>query len=128
MEPNVEQVKGQLRTYIAAFGGIIAGWFAHSGYVTADQVLGILNSPAFLGAATIVVSAVWSLLVHKQSNAVAVVTAMGADPANPVKGVVIEQTVAGRQLMDTVSSPLAVPAGSAAAATMAKTEGVKNAN
>lgn len=120
MEPNIEQIKGQLRTYIGVFGGVIAGWFAHSGYVTADQVLGVLNSPAFLGVAAAVVSAVWSMIAHKQSNAVAVVAAMAADPASPVKGVVVQQNVEGRRLIDTVGSADVVPAGTATAATMAK--------
>jgi len=73
---NQEQVKSILRSFIAMFGGAIAGWAAHSGWITADQVLAILNSETFIGIATAVAAAIWGLFVHTQSNAIAVVTAM----------------------------------------------------
>lgn len=108
---NQEQLKSTLRTFIAMFGGAIAGWAAHSGWITADQVLAILNSETFLGLAVAVAGGVWGLFVHKQSNAVAIVAAMKKDPESPVKGVVVEPTEAGRKLVKEIDGSAVVAAG-----------------
>lgn len=124
MEPNVEQVKSSIGWFVTTFGGFIAGWFAAKGWFTVDQVTTVLNSPALIAGAASVVVFVWRLFVHKQANAVAVVAALAADPASPVKGVVVEPTIEGRKLASDIANaiPAAVvaPAGTAAAANIAK--------
>ncbi len=100
---NPEIIKGQLRSLIIVLAGIGIGWFASKGYINADQVTGILNSPVFLSLATAAAGFIWSAIVHTHDNAVAVVAAMAKDKDSPVRGVILESTVAGRQLAANIS-------------------------
>lgn len=118
-EPNQEQVKSIIRTLVATFGGLIAGFFAARGWFKADQVLAVLNSPAFIGLATSVVAGIWGLYVHKQSNAVAVVGAIAAQPGSPVKAVLTEATPAGKEMARNTPGPV-VEAGTTQATEMAR--------
>lgn len=95
---NPEIIKGQIRSMIIVISGIGIGWFANKGYISADQVMGILNSPVFLSIATAAAGFIWSAITHRHDNAVAVVAAMAADKTSPVRGVILESTVAGREL------------------------------
>lgn len=99
---NEEQVKSSVRTLVSAFGGAIAGWAASKGWFSVDQVLSVLNSQVFIGIATSIGVGIWGLFVHKQSNAVAIVAAIAADPTSPVKSPILENTVDGRALMATI--------------------------
>lgn len=112
---NSEQTKDLIRSLVATFGGMIAGWFAHSGWITTDQVLAILNSPTFAGLAASLVAVVLGLFTHTKANAVAVVDAMPE-----VAGVLTKPTVAGRDLAAAVPSPTVVPAGTPAAASISR--------
>jgi hypothetical protein len=114
---NPEVIKSAIRWTITAFGAALAGWFAHSGYITADQALGILNSPAFASFAFAVVSGVVGLFVHTQANAVAVVATIAADPTSPVVGVITTNTMEGRKLAASLPAEVA-PANSAAASSI----------
>lgn len=96
--PNTEQTKMIVRWFITAFGMSLAGWFAHSGYVSQQQVMDVLNSPAFLSAAVSVVGAIWGMIAHTQSNAVAVVAKIAADPNSPVVGILTTANQEGRAL------------------------------
>lgn len=112
--PNPEQTKSVIRWLIGAFGMGLAGWFAHSGYISQQQAMDILNSPAFLSAAVSVVGVVWGLMAHTQSNAVSVVAKIAADPNSPIVGVVTTNTAEGRALA--TSMPAEVQAAGTAGA------------
>lgn len=123
MEPNVEQVKSSIGWFVSTFGGFVAGWFASKGWFTIDQVTTVLNSPALIGGAASFAIFVWRLFAHKQANAVAIVAAIAADPASPVKAPILENTAAGRALATDIknANPAAViaVAGTDAAARIA---------
>jgi hypothetical protein len=121
---NEEQTKSGIRSILIGVAGIALGWFANGGYVSADQISGIMSSPVFISFVTMISGAIWGLITHKQSNAVAVVAAMAADPSSPVKGVVMEPTIEGLGITKAITSsnpdaPIAA-AGSTAALTIAK--------
>jgi hypothetical protein len=104
---NTEQIKSAIRWLIGAFGMGLAGWFAHSGYVSQQQVMDVLNSPVFMSLAVSLVSAVWGLVTHTQSNAVAVVAKIAADPTSSVVGVVTTNDAAGRTLANSLPAEVA---------------------
>lgn len=107
---NTEQVKGAVRWMIATFGPfLIAHGYATSG--TLELAGGIAVSLAPL---------VWSMLVHTQANAVAVVDTIAKDPTSAVKAVVLEPTTAGRELAETLPGNTTVVAGSVAASNVTK--------
>jgi hypothetical protein len=121
MNPNPEQIKSAIRWVVTTFGALAAGWFAHSGFITADQVLGILNSQAFMSIAVSVVSGIVGLVVHKQSNAIAVVKEIAKDPTSPVAGIVTTDSVAGRDLAHSMNDlSVVAPAGTTSASVIAK--------
>lgn len=124
MEPNVEQIKSGIRWFVTTFGGFIAGWFASKGWFSVDEVISVLNNPVLISAAASLFVGGLGLFVHKQSNAVAVVAAIAADPTSPVKGVVVERSEAGRTLATNISNSnvdaVIAPAGSDAAERIAK--------
>lgn len=103
---NEEQVKSSLRTLIATFGGIVAGWFAAKGWFTIDQVTSVLNSPVFLSLAASIVMGAWGLITHTKTNAVNVVNNMPE-----VKGVVTNSTAAGVELAKAIPGPTVAVAG-----------------
>lgn len=114
--PTQEQIKSGVRWLVTAFGAGFAGWLAHGGYVTANQVTDALNSQAFMGLAVAVVSGIFGLWNHTQSNAVAVVAKMASDPASPVVGVVTTNDAAGRAIADAHGAVVSVANTPAAAA------------
>lgn len=116
---NPEQVKSSVRWFVATFGGAIAGFLAGKGWVSADTIMQVLNSEVFLSFAASIAVGVWGLFVHRQSNAVAVVSEIAKDPASPVKGVIVSNSVEGRDLAQSIDGPV-VPAGTSAAADLAK--------
>ena len=117
---NQEQVKSAVRWFVATFGGVIAGWFAAKGWFTVDQVTSILNSPTTLSLAVAIASGVWGLFVHTDKNAVAVVDTMAKEPDSPVKAVVLEPTIEGKKLADSLPGNTTVVAGTTVAATAAR--------
>lgn len=119
MEP--EQLKNTLRTLIATFGGIIAGFVAGKGWATADQVISFLNSEVVLGLAAAVATGVWGWFAAKKKNQIANVDAMAE-----VAGVVMKATPEGKKLAEDSPSPSVVPAKSPAATELAKTGVVPN--
>jgi len=79
---NIEQAKGSIRWVVATFGGVIAGWFAAKGWFTIDQVTSVLSSETTISFAASIAVGIWSLFVHSQANAVAVVSTIAAGPAS----------------------------------------------
>lgn len=113
--PNTEQLKSIVRWLITAFGGGIAGWLAHRGFITTDQVMGILNSETFIGLVVSAISLVWGLFTHTQVNTIAAANAIPA-----VRGVITAPTAEGKALAEAVPAATVVPAGTAAAVQVAK--------
>lgn len=104
---NPEIVKGQIRSIIIALGGLAGGYFLSP---SQDASL----APVFGAFATMAAGFIWSAVTHRHDNAVAVVAAMAKDKDSPVRGVILEPTVAGRVLTESIAatSPGAVaPAG-----------------
>ena len=114
--PTQEQIKSGIRWLITAFGMGAAGWFAHSGYITSQQVMDIFNSPTFMTLAVAVVSGIFGLMNHTQTNAVKVVDAMAKDPASPVQAIITTNTPEGKELAQAIPGVTTVPAGTTAAA------------
>lgn len=111
---NSEQLQDIVRHLITTFGGAVAGWGAAKGWLSAEQILAILNSQTFVGLVVGAIGAIWGLVSRTKKNIV------GAAAALPeVKGVVTEATIAGRNLADTVPSDAVAPAGSPEAAKVA---------
>jgi hypothetical protein len=107
---NQEQVKSAVRWLIATFGPfIIAHGYANSG--TLELAGGVIVSLAPL---------LWSMITHTQANAVAVVDTIAKQDNTPVKAVIMEPTMAGRELADSLPGKTTVVAGSSEAATLAR--------
>jgi hypothetical protein len=120
MNPNPEQVKSAVRWLITTFGGGVAGWFAAKGWFTIDQVTSVINSPTTVAVVAALVSGAWGLITHTQKNAVTVVDTIAKQPDSPVKAVVMEPTIAGRELADSLPGNTTVVAGTTAAVTLAR--------
>jgi hypothetical protein len=107
---NQEQVLSFVRWVQATIGPLLIA----NGYVSAStlQMVG--------GVMVSLVPLAWSMFVHTQGNAVAVVAAMAAIPSSPVKAVVVDPTPAGREMAEAMPAHSTVVAGSSAAATVAK--------
>lgn len=117
---NNEQAKSSVRWFVTTFGGVLAGYFAAwSGWFSAEQVVGALNSPLFLSVASSLVMLVWGLFSHTQTNVVAVVTEIAKDPESAVKGVITTNSVEGAVLAKSIDGPV-VSAGTSAATELAK--------
>lgn len=112
---NQEQAKSALRWGVATFGGVIAGFFGATGFLSTDLIMSVLNSETFLGLGASVAVGAWGLFTHTQANAVAVVNAMPE-----VAGVITVPTPEGMDLAIAVSQPTVIPAGTERAARVAK--------
>jgi hypothetical protein len=107
---NVEQAKSAARWLISVAGPFLVA----RGYIAADG--GVEMWSALILSA---IPLVWSMFVHTQTNAVAVVDAIAKDPNSPVKAIVTESTIAGRELAQALPGKTTVIAGTAAAAAAA---------
>lgn len=112
--PNPEQTKSIVRWLITAFGAGVAGWFAHGGFVTQQQVMDVLNSPAFLSIATSLVGLVWGMKAHTQTSTVA-----AANAIPEVQGVIVASTTAGMALAQSIPEKSVAVAGTADATAVA---------
>jgi hypothetical protein len=119
MQPNKEQIKSAIRWFGATFGGAIAGFFVAKGWLTSDQVMSVLTSEVFISLVGSAAFGVWGLFRHTETNAVAVVGEIAARPDSPVKAVITEATVEGRELAKAIPVATVVPAGTNAAAAAA---------
>ena len=107
---NTEQVKSAVRWLIATFGPfLIAHGYTSSG--TLEMAGGVIVSLAPL---------LWSMLVHTETNAVAVVDTLAKSPDSGVKAVVTDNTAAGRTLANAMPGTTTVVEGTQAAASAAK--------
>ncbi len=117
---NPEQAKSAVRSLVATFGGLVAGWFAAKGWFTIDQVTSVLNSPTTISLLASVAVFVWGMFTHTEKNAVAVVDTIAKQPDSAVKGVLTEPTPAGRELAEAMPGSTTVVAGTPAAANISK--------
>lgn len=111
---NQEQLTDIVRHLITTFGGVVAGWGAAKGWLSADQILAILNSQTFIGLVVGGIGMIWGLISRTKKNQVNAVAALPE-----VKAVVTEPTVAGATLA-TAAADNVVPAGSSQAAAAAE--------
>jgi hypothetical protein len=118
--PTQEQIKSGIRWLVTAFGMGAAGWFAHSGYITQAQVMDIFNSPTFMTLAIAVVSGIFGLMNHTQTNAIKIVDTIAKDRASPVVGIVTANTAEGKALAAAIPGNTTVIANSAAATSVAQ--------
>jgi hypothetical protein len=107
---NQQQVLSFVRWLQATIGPLLIA----NGYVSAStlQMVG--------GVVISLVPLAWSMFVHTQSNAVAVVDAIAKIPDSPVKAVIVESSRAGRELAEAMPGNTTVVAGSQAAEKIAK--------
>lgn len=112
--PNPEQIKSLVRWAVTMFGGVVAGWFAAKGWLSAQQVMDILNSPTFVGIVVSLIGGGLSLATHTKANAIKV-----ADSDTDVAGVVMKNTPAGAAIAAALPSPTVAVAGTQAAAQVA---------
>jgi hypothetical protein len=117
---NPEQAKSAVRWLITTFGGVVAGWFAAKGWFTIDQVTSVLNSPTTLSILASVAAGIWGLATHTQANAIAVVDTLAQNKDTPVKAVIMEPTVAGKDIANSLPGNTTVVAGTTLAADIAK--------
>jgi hypothetical protein len=117
---NSEQAKSAVRSLVATFGGLVAGWFAAKGWFTIDQVTSVLNSPTTISLLASAAVFVWGLFVHTEKNAVAVVDTIAKQPDSPVKAVLTEPTKEGQALAASLPGNTTVVAGTTPAISMAK--------
>lgn len=117
---NPEQVKSGVRWLITTFGGVVAGWFAAKGWFTIDQVTSVLNSPTTLSILASIATGIWGLFVHTQANAVTVVDTIAQNKDSPVKAVIMEPTVAGKDIANSLPGSTTVVAGTSMAVEVAK--------
>jgi hypothetical protein len=112
---NIEQAKSSIRWFVATFGGVAAGWFAAKGWFTVDQVTSVLTSETTVSLLASIAVGIWGLFVHSKTNAVAVVDAIAKEPDSPVKAVIAESNVAGRDLANSLPGDTTVVAGTPSA-------------
>ena len=112
---NKEQVNSGVRYVIATFGGMIAGWGASRGWLTADQIMAVFNSELFIGLIVAGVTSVWGIIARSKKNQIASVAAMPE-----VKAVVTTATIAGREMAASVPAAEVVTAGTSQATELAK--------
>lgn len=105
-----DQISGLVQRALMFAGGfaVAKGWISEQLMV---QIVGALVG---------VFGVLWGVKSNTQTALVGSVAAMAADPSSPVKGVVVEQNSAGRELIVAVDSAHVVPANTAAAARVAK--------
>jgi hypothetical protein len=108
---NPEQAKSSVRWAVSAFGGAAAGFVAGRGWASAETVMAVLTSEVFMSAVAALIPLIWSMFRHTQAGAVAVVDTIAKDPESPVKGVVLTNTVAGRDLAAAIPGSTTVLAG-----------------
>ncbi len=111
-----EQILEQLKLLLPAIGGILV----MAGIMTpADSAKWIAAIMSAAGPMMILGGMVWGVLDKRQSSLVSKVDVLAKDKDSPVVGVIVSNTVAGKELAETVGSNTTVPAGSAQASRIA---------
>jgi hypothetical protein len=114
MEFNIEQAKTTIQWFFTTFGAGIIGFAAGKGWVDADMMNALINSPTVITAIATVAVGVWQFVSRSKKNRVADVAAMPE-----VKGVVMEPVPAATPIVAKTPENV-VPAGTQAATELAK--------
>lgn len=107
---NAEQVKSIVRWFSATIGPFL---ISH-GYISAG------NLELAGGVVISIAPLIWSMFVHTQTNAVAVVDTIAKQPDSPVKAIITEPTQEGRALAASLPGTTTVVAGTTVATNIGK--------
>lgn len=110
---NEEQAKSFVRWITAIIGPFL---MAH-GYVTEESL------QLWGGVIVALIPLAWSLYVHTQHNAVAVVDKIAQQPDSPIKVIVTEGTIAGKEMAASLPGNTTVVAGTPSAIRSASESG-----
>jgi len=115
---NADKLGGWVRAAVASLLGVfIAKW----------PLLGTILDPATQAAlgtvAAAIVVGIWSQLTKSPAAKVAMVDALAKDPESPVKGVILESTIAGQAMARSLPGKTTVVAGTFDASTLARSNG-----
>ena len=115
------KVAGWVRAGVAALLGLFVAKWPWLG-----QIVDPTTQQAIAAVVATIVVGVWSQLTKTPAAKVAAVNALAKDPTSPVKGVLVEATVAGQQLVNqNPGGSVAIVGTPNAAVIAAKTNGAK---
>jgi len=66
-----EQMKSFARWVLTLLGGLVAGWAAKTGWITADQVMSFFSSETVIGLVVSGIALVWSMISKTDKGVVA---------------------------------------------------------
>jgi len=122
-----EQTSGHLRQLLQGLSMLAAafGWLNAEQIAAIAKVMQDVAGPLAMiaGPAGVLGGYVWSWWVNRPAALVASVDAMAKDPNSPVKGVVLENTIAGRDMAKEMPGTTTAVAGSVDAKAIASTTG-----
>lgn len=109
MIPNNDQVLALVRAVLSIVGT----------FLTTKGLVSAADWTTYAGAVMMVAPVVWSMFAHTDSAKVASVVALAQDPQSAVKGIITENSPAGRDLAASTPGPIVV-AGTQSAVEIAK--------
>lgn len=112
---NYEQAKVSIQWFVTTFGAGIIGFAAGKGWVDADLMTTLLNSPTVISALASIAMLVWGLVQRLKKNRVADVESMQG-----VKAVLTTHDEKGLELANKVPVSTVVPAGTPEAIELAR--------
>jgi hypothetical protein len=115
-----EQTSGQLRQLLQALG-TLANTMGVVNLTTGQLDMWINVAILVIGTVAQVGGFAWSYKVNRPVDLVASVVNLAKDPQSPVKGVVVENTMAGRELKSDIGADKIATAGSHDAKVIAAT-------
>jgi hypothetical protein len=68
---TTEQMKSFARWVLTLIGGLVAGWAAKTGWITADQVMSFFSSETMIGLVVSGLALVWSMISKTDTGVVA---------------------------------------------------------
>jgi hypothetical protein len=71
-----EQMKSFARWVLTLIGGLVAGWAAKTGWITADQVMAFFNSDTLIGLVVSGLALAWSMISKTDKGVVASAAAL----------------------------------------------------
>jgi hypothetical protein len=115
-----DKLGGWVRSGVAALLAMVIAKF--------PGIEGVLD-PATQAAIGVVVSGIvvgiWSQLTKSDAGKVAMVDALAKDPTSPVRGTILDNNTAGREMAASLPGQTTAVAGTVSAKAIAQTNGVK---